>query len=212
MRMIRLRSFLKVMAFTAAVGVGQVFAAEGQWHNMLHGSDWRGHWESTGNWSMKDGVITLTPREGEKGWERWTAYLWSKDKYDDFEVMFDYKVEARGNSGFYFNVADKNDPVRQGIEVQIYDSHGQERLTDHTSGGIIPGVPPKKNTAKKAPEWNTFHITVKGKQVTVRLNGEVVNEVSLDHERLKDRPESGFIGFQDHGLPLSLRNIKVRKL
>lgn len=205
-------ALLKTLAFTVALAVAPVFAAEGQWHNMLHGSDLKGHWETTGNWSLKNGVATLTPREGEKGWERWAAYLWSKDKYDDFEVMFDYKVEPKGNSGFYFNVADKNDPVRQGIEVQIYDSHGQERLTDHTSGGIIPGVPPSKNTAKPAGEWNTFHITVKGKQVTVRLNGEVVNQVSLDHERLKDRPDSGYIGFQDHGLPLSIRNIRVREL
>lgn len=186
-------------------------AAEARWHDLLHGNDLH-HWETTGNWSMKDGVATLNPREGERGWERWSAYLWSQEKYDDFEIQFDYKVEPKGNSGFYFNVADKNDPVAKGIEVQIYDSHGAEKLTDHTSGGMIPGVPPTKNTAKEAGEWNTFHITVKGEQVTVRLNGEVVNEVSLNHPRLKDRPKSGFIGFQDHGLPLSLRNIRVREL
>ena len=51
-----------------------------------------------------------------------------------------------------------------------------------------------------------------GESDTVTLNGEVVNEVPLDHPRLKDRPASGHIGFQDHGLPLWLRNIKVREL
>ena len=211
------RSFLRLMAGGAVLaafclGTTPAQAAEGKWHDLLHGRNLKAHWETTGNWSMEKGVATLTPREGEKGWERWSSYLWSKDKYDDFEIQFDYKVEPKGNSGFYFNVGDKNDPVAQGIEVQIYDSHGAEKLTDHTSGGVIPGVPPTKNTAKKAEEWNTFHITVKGNQLTVRLNGEVVNELSLDHPRLKDRPDSGYIGFQDHGLPLSLRNIRIREL
>jgi hypothetical protein len=46
----------------------------------------------------------------------------------------------------------------------------------------------------------------------VKLNGEVVNELSLDHPRIKNRPDSGFIGFQDHALPLTLRNIRIREL
>jgi hypothetical protein len=47
----------------------------------------------------------------------------------------------------------------------------------------------------------------------VKLNGEVVNEVNLsDNAKLKDRPETGYIGFQDHGLPLKLRKMKVKEL
>ena len=54
---------------------------------------------------------------------------------------------------------------------------------------------------------------MKGDQLTVKLNGKTVNEVDLKATpQLKDRPEKGFIGFQDHGLPLSLRNIRVRRL
>jgi hypothetical protein len=73
----------------------------------LLGSDLAKHWETTGNWSLKDGTATLTPREGEKGWSRWSAYLWSKEQYQDFEIEFEYKVETKGNSGFYFHVGDK---------------------------------------------------------------------------------------------------------
>ena len=46
----------------------------------------------------------------------------------------------------------------------------------------------------------------------VVLNGEVVNEVDLDNAEDQDRPPTGYIGFQDHGLPLWLRNIKIREL
>lgn len=189
--------------------------AETPWTELLKGSDLNAHWTTTGNWSLKDGVATLTPREGESGWSRWSAYLWSKESYGDFEVEFDYMVQPKGNSGFYFRVGDVNEPVKTGIEVQIYDSAswGPEKpLNDHDSGGLIPGVPPTKRSAKPAGEWNHFHITCKADKLTVKLNGEVVNEVDLTKGALASRPKKGPIGFQDHGLPLSVRNIRVRAL
>jgi hypothetical protein len=186
------------------------------WISLLEGSDLAKHWTTTGNWKLQaDGVVALQPRPGEKGWQRYDAYLWSKKQYRDFEVDFEYKVDKGGNSGFYFHVGDLKSPVAKGIEVQIYDSHGKAKgakLTDHDSGGVIPGLPPMKNTAKPAGEWNRFQITCQGNKVTISLNGEIVNEVSLDNEKIKTRPATGYIGFQDHGLPLSLRNIRVREL
>jgi hypothetical protein len=185
------------------------------WTDLLKGG-FAEHWTTTGNWKMgDDGSVTLTPRPGESGWQRYGAYLWSKESYDNFEIDFEYKVEAHGNSGFYFNVSDKADPVAKGIEVQIYDAQekADAKLTDHDSGGVIPGVPPKAAAGKPAGEWNRMQVTVKGDQLTVKLNGKTVNEVDLKATpQLKDRPEKGFIGFQDHGLPLSLRNIRVRRL
>ena len=189
---------------------------KGSWTDVLKSGDLNKHCHTKGNWILgKDGVVTLTPRPGERGWQRYDAYLWLKEEYKDFEVEFDYKVQKRGNSGFYFHVGDKKSPVAKGIEVQIYDSSGKKkgaRLTDHDSGGVIPGIPPTKNTVKAAGEWNRFHITCKGRKVTIKLNGTVVNEISLDHARLKNRPPKGGIGFQDHGLPLSLRKFRIRAI
>ena len=183
------------------------------WKNLLSGNTLE-QWSTKGNWSIdEEGVVTLVPRDGEKGWARFDAYLWSKMPYDDFEIRFDYKVQPKGNSGFYFNVGDRADPVKKGIEVQIYESHAKGakgKLTDHDSGGIIPRIPPTKNAAKPAGDWNTFHIVVVGNSLTVKLNDVVVNEVDLSDARLKGRPDRGFIGFQDHALPLALRNIRVR--
>jgi hypothetical protein len=191
-------------------------AEDDGWKDLLEGNDFKKHWETTGNWNIgSDGVVTLTPRPGEKGWSRWTAYLWSKEQYQDFEIEFDYKVDPKGNSGFYFHVGDKDDPVAKGIEVQIYDSASRpddHKLNDHDSGGIIPGLPPAKNTARAAGEWNTFQVASKGRNVSVKLNGTLVNQVSLDDPKLRTRPPTGYIGFQDHGLPLSLRKIRIRTL
>lgn len=210
---------LVAAAFAVAACLLSVSAAHAQsesgWVDLLEGDQLTENWTTTGNWSIDEGVAQLKPRPGESGWTRWDAYLWSKEQYGDFEIKFDYMLEERGNSGFYFRVADKDDPVAQGIEVQIYDSYsksGDAKLTDHTSGGVIPGVPPQKNAAKPAGEWNQFHIISKDNQLTVKLNGQVVNELPLDKGPLAERPQTGYIGFQDHGLPLRLRNIQIRPL
>jgi hypothetical protein len=185
--------------------------------DLLAGGDLSKYWTTTGNWKLdKDGVVSLVPRKGESGWTRYDAYLWlKKGDYKDFEAEFEYKLDKGGNSGFYFHVGDKKNPVARGIEVQIYDSGSKkpdEKLSDHDSGGIIPGIPPTKNAAKPAGQWNKMKVTCKGNKVTVILNGEVVNEAALDNPKIKDRPASGAIGFQDHGLPLWFRNIRVREL
>jgi hypothetical protein len=184
--------------------------------DLLAGGDLSKHWTTRGNWKLdKDGVVSLVPRKGESGWTRYDAYLWLNKRYKDFEAEFEYKVNKGGNSGFYFHVGDKKDPVAKGIEVQIYDSGDKKpdaKLSDHDSGGIIPGIPPTKNAAKRAGEWNKMKVTCKEGKVTVVLNGEVVNEARLDNPKIKDRPTSGYIGFQDHGLPLWLRNIRVKEL
>lgn len=215
-----LRRLSLALAFGLAITAVTPTAADDKksadgWVTLLDGSDLSKNWTTTGNWALKDGAATLTPRPGEKGWTRWAMYLWSNKQYADFEIEFEYMVQKGGNSGFYFRVGDKNDPVAKGVEVQIYDSASKKddaKLNDHDSGGVIPGVPPKKRAAKPAGEWNKFHITNKADKLTIVLNGETVNEVDLTMGQLKTRPKTGYIGFQDHGLPLSLRNIRIREI
>ena len=213
-------NLLRWTIFSAAVAVAsivQVNAGEkSAWVNLLEGKDLDKHCFTKGSWVLEsDGVVALKPRKGESGWQRYDAYLWAKNQYKDFECEFEYKLEKGGNSGFYFHVGDLKSPVAKGIEVQIYDSGDKKKgakLTDHDSGGIIPGIPPTKNASKKFGEWNKMRVTVKGNNVKVELNGEVVNDVPLDSKSIKDRPSTGYIGFQDHGLPMWLRDIKVRAL
>ncbi len=128
------RSFRFVVAVLMLSAASLAFAqkqndADVKWTPLI-GNDLSEHWKTTGNWKLEDGVATLTPRAGEKGWTRYDAYLWSTKEYDDFEIEFDYKVEKAGNSGFYFNVADAKDPVAKGIEVQIYDAARRREEAD----------------------------------------------------------------------------------
>lgn len=132
---------------------------ETQRSDLLAGGELNKHWHTKGNWKLsEDGVVTLEPREGERGWARFADYLWLKGSYKDFEIEFDYRVQKRGNSGFYFHVGDEASPVKQGIEVQIYDSGAKKRkakLTDHDSGGLIPRIPPPCATPRASPGSGT---------------------------------------------------------
>ena len=59
-------------------------AEDKEWKSLYNGRDLSG-WQTTGNWlPQKDGSLLIKPRKGEKGWQRYDAYLWSKKKYKDF--------------------------------------------------------------------------------------------------------------------------------
>lgn len=182
--------------------------------DLLADGDLKEHFETTGNWSLnEDGVVHLQPREGETDWKRYGDYLWLKNEYQNFQCEFEYRHEEGGNGGLYFNVTDRQKAVGSVIEVQIRDSADEEQLDAHAvTGGILPKVAPKANATKPAGEWNHMSVTSVGGEITVRLNGVLVNNVNLSHPKLQTKPKQGFIGFQDHGLPFWLRNVRIRSL
>lgn len=169
--------------------------------------------ETNGNWKLVDGVVALEPRDGESGWQRYDDYLWLNGAFGDFEASFDYRLQEGGNSGFYFHVGDRSSPVASGVEVQLYATPvDRQELTDHDAGGIIPGGPPTRNAAMSAGQWNRMHVLCERGEVQVTLNGKLVHTMPLDHERIADRPRTGAIGFQDHGLPIEVRGLRIREL
>jgi hypothetical protein len=181
--------------------------------SLYNGKDLSG-WKTTGNWiPQKDRSLLIQPRDGEQGWQRYGAYLWSEKKYADFVLDVQYAYPPGGNSGVYFRVGDRNDPVEQGIEAQILDSSKkQEPLGQHDHGGIIRTVGPAKNMSMPPHEWNRMVVTCIGHHLQVELNGEQIIDTMLNKGAMKDRPQEGYIGFQDHGQPndLLFRDIRIR--
>ena len=173
-------------------------------------------WTTTGNWiPQDDGSLLIQPREGEKGWQRYDAYLWSEKKYGDFVLDLEYAYPPNGNSGVYFRVGDRKDPVEKGIEAQILDSSKKtDPLSHHDHGGIIRPAAPTKNMSSEPGEWNRMVVTCIGSHLQVELNGEQIIDTQLDQGAMKDRPLEGYIGLQDHGEPnnLKFRNIRIRDL
>ncbi|MBC8325619.1 MAG: DUF1080 domain-containing protein [Verrucomicrobia subdivision 3 bacterium] len=206
---------MKKFFLIAFLGLATLVQADDQgWVTLYNGKDLTG-WQTTGNWlPQQDGSLLIKPRKGERGWQRYSAYLWSEKKYKDFVLHVEYKYPPKGNSGIHFRVGDLKNPVHTGIEAQVLDSYGKKKVGPHDHGGIIRTVGASKNMSKKPGEWNTMIVTCKGSHLKVTLNGEQIVDVQLDKTPMKDRPLEGYIGLQDHGEPnnLHFRNIKIKEL
>ena len=167
----------------------QAVASDG-FQAMFNGTDLTG-WKTTGNWKVEEGgIVTLYPRPGEEGWQRYDAYLTTERKYKDFVLDLEFKIGAGGNSGVFLRVGDPLSQVDTGFEVQILDTHGVEKPTNHDCGGVISAMAPSKNMAKPAGQWNRYVITCQGSTVKVVFNGEQV--IDLDLSRV--RPEESSAG------------------
>lgn len=137
--------------------------------------------------------------------------LCTEKDYGDFEMLVDWKIPARGDSGIY---------LRGSPQVQIWEPHspGQFNPPDG-SGGLYNNEKdprhPLKFADKPVGEWNRFRIVIVGDKVHVFLNGElVVNNTTLENywERSKPIYPTGQIELQNHGGQLWFKNIYVREI
>jgi hypothetical protein len=146
------------------------------------------------HWTAKDGILTY---DG-KGQSLQTA----RD-YGNFELYVDWKIQNKGDSGIY---------LRGNPQVQIWDN-------PRGSGGLYNNKKhpndPTMVADKPVGEWNTFHIIMKGDEVTVHLNGKlVVDKVPLENywEPGQPLPTMGPIELQHHGDKLWFKNIYLKEL
>lgn len=146
------------------------------------------------HWEVKDGVLVFDGK-GDN--------LCTVQDHGDFELLVDWKIEKKGDSGIY---------VRGSPQVQIWDS-------EVGSGGLFnnekhPSTP-LKVADKPVGEWNSFRIRMVGERITVHLNGElVVDNVVMENYWERARPiySTGAIELQNHGNTLYFRNIYVREI
>ena len=151
------------------------------------------------------------PQPGENAWQvvagvltntRAGANLETDAKYTDFKLHIEFRYPARGNSGVY---------LRGRYEVQIEDPALGVAATEGL-GAIYGFLEPSVSPASAAGAWQTYDITLVGRQVTVVLNGREVicrrdipgiTGGALD----SDEAAPGPIFLQgDHG-PIEYRNI-----
>lgn len=179
---------------------------------MFDGKTLKG-WQTTGNWIVEeDGAVTLKPRPGETGWQRYDAYLTTQRKYKNFVLDLEFKIEKGGNSGVFLRVGDPKDQVKSGFEIQILDTHGLANPGNHDCGGVIGAAAPSKNMAKPAGQWNRYVISCVGNRLKVEMNGEQIHDLELDKSAIKDRPLEGHIGFQDEAKRVWYRNVRIKEL
>jgi hypothetical protein len=133
--------------------------------------------------------------------------------YGDFEMLVDWKIPPKGDSGIY---------VRGSPQVQIWEPNSPGQFTPPDgSGGLYnnqkPGNPrhPLQSADNPVGEWNRFRILMVGEKLHVFLNGElVVRATTLENYWERDKPiyPAGQIELQNHGGPLWFKNIYIREI
>jgi hypothetical protein len=188
---------------------------------LFNGMDLNG-WKATGkmeDWAV-DGT-TLVTKGGGGGW------LMTEKEYGDFEIYVDFKMplEGGGNSGVALRAPMVGDAAYQGMEIQLLDdvwhldpAHFKGLKPVQLTGAIYGVVPPSRAALKPVGEWNTIHITAKGRQVTIELNGVKTVDANLDDHKdaFKEHPgltrDKGHLGLQSHSNRVEFRNVYVKEL
>jgi hypothetical protein len=177
-------------------------------------------WKPTGKadaWAAEGGAIVCKRGGG--------GYLLTQKEYGDFELRFEYRWEKPGgNSGVALRTPPKGDPAYAGMEIQLIDDEGWEKvhkskLADYQHTGSIYDVQPAKKLANKpVGEWNAVTIVCKGRKVRVEQNGEELVAANLDDYEAKFarhpglKREKGHIGFQSYNFRVEFRNVVVKEL
>ena len=170
-------------------------------------------------WSVVDGVLVCagTPM----------GYLYTDERYQDFTLSLDWRWapgQTPGNSGVLLRIhGDAVSFLPQCVEAQL--QHGNvgdlwafygasidgnpkrsSVIQGHKELGDFEGIRKMRSLEKTAGEWNHYVVTVRGSNITVRLNGALVNEAHGLNVR------SGPIGLQSEGGEIHFRNIQIEPL
>ena len=186
-------------------------------------NEWTNGKGEPAEWVVADGCVTV-----KKG----TGTMKTKRQFSDYQLHIEWRTPAevvgesqgRGNSGIFM----------QGIyEVQVLDNFNNRTYRNGQAGSIYKQHPPLVNVCKAPGVWQTYDIIYTAPRfnedgtyftpptVTVLQNGVLVqNNVKMrgpteyigipEYTVKKHGP--GSIELQDHGNPVSYRNIWIREL
>ncbi|GMQ27249.1 DUF1080 domain-containing protein [Algoriphagus sp. oki45] len=191
-----------------------VFAQKGEWIELFNGNNLDG-WkvsENPGSFTVEDGVIKVA---GPRGHAFYVGPVGDHD-FKNFELMVEVKTMPKANSGIFIHTEyqDTGWP-NVGYEIQVNQSHGDWRKT-----GSVYSFQDVREVYVEDGEWYTEHVIVEGSKITVKVNGQTINEYdeSKDEKRGGDlgtkKLSSGTIALQAHD-PESViyyRSVKVKIL
>ncbi len=165
---------------------------------------WRVAGFNKNGFQVEDGVLKWV-RPG-------ASALLSHDRYSDFILRIEWKINERGNSGIFLRAPRGGRASKIGMEFQLKGDHGKPPHKN-SSGAVYDVVAPLENASKPEGEWNEVEITLDGPKLKAVMNGVVIHDLNMnENEELKYRIREGFIGLQDHGHPVRFRNIRIKPL
>ena len=183
-------------------------------------------WETTkgeaAGWTLEDGAMTV---------KRGTGSIRTKQGFGSCQLHIEWRSpteivgegQGRGNSGVF---------LMSTYEVQVLDSYESRTYSNGQAGSIYKQFIPLVNATKAPGEWQTYDIifmapvfnekgaVIRPASVTVLHNGVLVQNHSVLRGNTPYKglpaytkhPDKLPIMLQDHGNPVSYRNIWIREL
>jgi hypothetical protein len=180
--------------------------------------------KSGGNieWKVENGAMTVV---GGKG------MITSKESFGDMQMHIEWRTPAevkgesqgRGNSGIF---------IMGLYELQVLDNYNNRTYSNGQAGSIYKQLIPLANACRKPGEWQTYdvvftaprfaengmvktpaRITIIHNGVLVQNNATIVGATEyIGIPVYQKHADKLPISLQDHGNPVSFRNIWVRNL
>ena len=195
--------------------------------SLFNGTNFMDEWSNAKGekpgWQVENGIITVVKGTGD---------IKTKRKFSDFQLHIEWRTpsevvgesQGRGNSGIF---------LQELYELQVLDNYNNRTYRNGQAGGIYKQYPPLVNVCRKPGEWQTYDIIFMAPvfqkdgtyrvppRVTVLQNGVLVlngvnlrgptEYIGIPEYTLKSHGP-GSIRLQDHGNPVSYRNIWIREL
>lgn len=210
------------------------------WHSLFDGSTPNGWVEVTGkpfpthSWTIEDGCLkTLVKADGFQD-------IRTVETYRSFELEFEWKLLADGNSGVKYLIQRYDEWVNKegrqararGLEYQLVDQHSPDASdpTRYTAAlySVLATPPSMKDKLDwKIGSFNKSRIIVNGDHVEHWLNGAKVLEYEVTNPKVqaamrnllpKDSPATtplvreSAISLQNHSSETWFRNIRIRRI
>jgi hypothetical protein len=185
---------------------------------LFNGRDLEGWTGNVDGYAAEAGKIVVHP-------ERAGGNLYTAKEYTDFVLRFEFKLTPAANNGLGIRAPLEGDAAYVGMELQILEDGspvywGLQPYQYH--GSVYGVVPARRGALRPVGEWNAEEVTVRGRHVSVVVNGTSVVDADLDAASAggtldhREHPglsrTSGHIGFLGHGSAVEFRNIRIREL
>ncbi len=175
-------------------------------------------------WLVSDGAMTVKsdPKYG-------SGDIMTLDSFSNFQLHLEFRTppamgdgQGRGNSGLF---------LQGRYELQILDSYENPTYSNGQLGSIYKQSPPLANPGKRPGEWQVYDVVytapvfsargtlIAPAYVTAFLNGVLVQNhtavqgpTNYRGRGIYEAHGAGPLKLQDHGNPMSFRNIWVRPM
>lgn len=116
------------------------------------------------DWPVEDGALVSSRGESRSN------HLASTWHFRDADIHVEFMLPEKGdgNSGIY---------IHGNYELQIFNSHGKQSVTQHDMGAVYGFAPPLVNAARPPGEWQVYDIRYRAPRRNEQ--GKIVEEGSI---------------------------------